>query len=322
MPVVRDHNDGIIRRSGPLFELAWRPTRGRRGMSPRPPARCTMRLFSIWRRRPRSARPARCADPSSHVDLHRGSCARYSSATSVTSAFSAKRVSFRSGARAYSLKALTMAFSASTCCTMVYVARSRTARPRPSACCRAPPQALGGQLDRRQRILDLVREAARDFAPGRVALRLQQRGDVVEHDDVAALASASLSACSSPGSGVQAHTSTRAPRHSGLRSICSRQSSSPLARRALDFADEARVARVRRRPAPSAAGRCPGSRSTPRMLPAAWLALRSTRSRADHDHAGGQARQDHRQALALALHQPAGCAWSPRSRAAAAWSCR
>ena len=33
--------------------------------------------------------------------------------------------------------------------------------------------ALGRELDRRQRILDLVREPARDLAPGRIALRLQ-----------------------------------------------------------------------------------------------------------------------------------------------------
>ena len=46
-------------------------------------------------------------------------------------------------------------------------------------------EPLGGQLDRRQRILDLVREPARDLAPRRVALRLREVGDVVEHDDVA-----------------------------------------------------------------------------------------------------------------------------------------
>ena len=46
-------------------------------------------------------------------------------------------------------------------------------------------QPLGGELNRRQRILDLVREPPRHFAPGRVALRLQQRRDVVEHDRVA-----------------------------------------------------------------------------------------------------------------------------------------
>ena len=43
------------------------------------------------------------------------------------------------------------------------------------------PHALGRQLDGGQRILDLVREAPRHLAPGGVALRLQQRGDVVEH---------------------------------------------------------------------------------------------------------------------------------------------
>ena len=42
-------------------------------------------------------------------------------------------------------------------------------------------QALGGELDRRERVLDLVREAPRDFGPGGVALRLDQLGDVVEH---------------------------------------------------------------------------------------------------------------------------------------------
>ena len=43
------------------------------------------------------------------------------------------------------------------------------------------PHALRRQLDGRQRILDLVRQAPRHLAPGRIALRLQQRGDVVEH---------------------------------------------------------------------------------------------------------------------------------------------
>ena len=78
---------------------------------------------------------------------------------------------------------------ASTCCTIVCVARSSICASSPVICAQvAAPHALGGQLDRRQRILDLVREAARHFAPGRIALRLQQRADVVEHDHVAALA--------------------------------------------------------------------------------------------------------------------------------------
>ncbi len=42
-------------------------------------------------------------------------------------------------------------------------------------------QPLGGQLDRRQRILDLVRQAARDLAPGLAALRRHHLGDVVEY---------------------------------------------------------------------------------------------------------------------------------------------
>ncbi len=45
--------------------------------------------------------------------------------------------------------------------------------------------ALGGQLNRRQRILDLVRDAAGDVRPCRGALRGDEFGDVVERDDVA-----------------------------------------------------------------------------------------------------------------------------------------
>src|SRR5262249_1426474 len=48
------------------------------------------------------------------------------------------------------------------------------------------PQAVGRELDGRQWILDLVRQAARHLAPGGIALRLQERRDVVEHDDEAA----------------------------------------------------------------------------------------------------------------------------------------
>jgi len=47
-------------------------------------------------------------------------------------------------------------------------------------------QALGRKLDRRQRVLDLVRQAAGDFAPRRRALRRDQAGDVVEHHHQAA----------------------------------------------------------------------------------------------------------------------------------------
>src|SRR5687767_9376234 len=47
------------------------------------------------------------------------------------------------------------------------------------------PDALGGELDRRQRVLDLMRDALRYFRPGRGALRDDQLGDVVEGDDEA-----------------------------------------------------------------------------------------------------------------------------------------
>ena len=44
-----------------------------------------------------------------------------------------------------------------------------------------PPQPLGGQLNRRQRILDLVGQAPRHLAPRRDLLRADQRRHVVEH---------------------------------------------------------------------------------------------------------------------------------------------
>ena len=53
-------------------------------------------------------------------------------------------------------------------------------------------QPLGRKLDRRQRILDLVRDAARDVGPGGGALRRDQIGDVVEGGDEAAAVRAAL----------------------------------------------------------------------------------------------------------------------------------
>ena len=44
-------------------------------------------------------------------------------------------------------------------------------------------QPLGGQLNRRQRILDLVRQPPRHLAPRRHLLRADQRRHVVEHED-------------------------------------------------------------------------------------------------------------------------------------------
>ena len=44
-----------------------------------------------------------------------------------------------------------------------------------------PAHPLGGELNRRQRVLDLVRQPPRDVAPGRDPLRPHQRRHVVEH---------------------------------------------------------------------------------------------------------------------------------------------
>jgi hypothetical protein len=48
-------------------------------------------------------------------------------------------------------------------------------------------EPLGGQLDRRQRVLDLVRDAARHVRPGGAALVEQLLGDVVEGQNMPAL---------------------------------------------------------------------------------------------------------------------------------------
>jgi len=45
-------------------------------------------------------------------------------------------------------------------------------------------QALRRKLDRRERVLDFVREAARHLAPSRLPFRPQQVADVIEHDHI------------------------------------------------------------------------------------------------------------------------------------------
>ena len=80
-----------------------------------------------------------------------------------------------------------MCFIAPTCDTIVCVPRRSVSWSAPSSFARElHREALGGELDRRQRILDLVREAPRNLGPRGVALRLHELGDVVEHDDIAA----------------------------------------------------------------------------------------------------------------------------------------
>src|SRR6185312_1554771 len=50
-----------------------------------------------------------------------------------------------------------------------------------------PAQPLGRELNWRQRILDLMRDTARDIRPGRSALRAGKLGNVVERNDITVL---------------------------------------------------------------------------------------------------------------------------------------
>ena len=158
----------------------------------------------------------------------------------------------------------------------------------------ATAHAFGGKLDRRERILDLVREPARHFAPGRVALRLQQRRDVVEHDDVADLAILIRAA-------VCRHTSACGGSMLLSRSICSRHSSRPAAKRtasaATNWPRRSLLAASSGSVRPVAA-----ERSVPRIAPAASLAMRTVSIAIDAEHAGRQAREKNRETRALALH--------------------
>ena len=62
---------------------------------------------------------------------------------------------------------------------------SSAARSSPDHRPELAPQPLGRELDRRQRVLHLVRDAPRHVAPGRHALRHHEVGHVVEGDDIA-----------------------------------------------------------------------------------------------------------------------------------------
>ena len=82
--------------------------------------------------------------------------------------------------------------------------------------------ALGGKRDGRQRILDLVRDAARHFVPGRGLLRAQQFAGVFQHHHEAGgqllLRSAETvtARCRSCGVGAQLQSAAR-PRRCGAR---------------------------------------------------------------------------------------------------------
>ena len=167
------------------------------------------------------------------------------------------------------------------------------------------PQLLGRQLDRRQRILDLVRQAARHLAPGGVALRVEQRRDVVEHDHQAA----ALALVRQRRAGPQQHARRR-PRPAGSAARATRARPRPAGRAAPSTKPASSVRGPRRRAArfsPTVP-----AKSLPRIAPADWLALRSCSCRVDHQHAAGQAREDDGEALALALHGLAARARPPR----------
>ena len=64
--------------------------------------------------------------------------------------------------------------------TIVPVSRSNVSLSDAISLAEAPLQPLGGELDRGQRVLDLVRDAPRDVGPGRAPLVGKLVGDVVE----------------------------------------------------------------------------------------------------------------------------------------------
>ena len=176
-----------------------------------------------------------------------------------------------SGAFAYSEKAATICFIASTCWTIVCVERSSSSAsvaPRPAH--QLAAHALGRELDRRERVPDLVREAARDLAPGRLALRLQELRDLVEHQHEA------LCARIARQRGAGADQLAPARRRSAASPARATRSRRPRrAAAALRGAPRAAAARPR---FPRAAGPQHPSKSTPRMVPAAWFATRTRRS--------------------------------------------
>ena len=105
---------------------------------------------------------------------------------SRTTAFRSRFSMIGFGIRAKPENSSTMRRMSPTWRTIVSVHWSKTLRSSSlDPLAEAALQPLGGELDRRQRILDLVRDAARDVRPGRAALRRHQVGDVVEGDDEA-----------------------------------------------------------------------------------------------------------------------------------------
>ena len=106
------------------------------------------------------------------------------SASSTTS-FRSQRTGWAAGKRANCENSSTSVFTDSTDFEMVaaHSCRMRVGwRGGRSSAIELAGDALGGERDRRQRILDLVRHAARHLVPGGGLLRAQQLAGVLEHD--------------------------------------------------------------------------------------------------------------------------------------------
>ena len=76
--------------------------------------------------------------------------------------------------------------------TIVPVSRSNVSLSELISFAEAALKPLGGKLDRGQRVLDLMRDPARDVRPCRAALIGQLVGDVVEGEDAAVLVANAL----------------------------------------------------------------------------------------------------------------------------------
>ncbi len=168
------------------------------------------------------------------------------------------------------------------------------------------PHLLGRQLDRRQRVLDLVREPARDLAPGRAALRVEQRRDVLEDDDQPGL----LAVVGQRRAGPQQYARVGLELERQLFAPFALARGQARAQRRGEARQQAVGRGARSQALPRTACEVTAQDHAGRLVGAAQLQLR-----VDHEHAARQAREDDREALALAFH---GLAAQRRLLAAAA----
>ncbi len=107
----------------------------------------------------------------------------YSASVSVMSCARSVGTVRGDGIRANCENSSTSPFSDSTSPTIVCVHSSTSARCLRRGAGEMAAQPLGRQLNRRQRILDLVRQPPRHLAPRGHLLRADERRHVVEHED-------------------------------------------------------------------------------------------------------------------------------------------